>query len=176
MTEIKPGWLNKKDMAASLGISVQGFDKWGVKPVAKVGRQVFFDCRSVLDNREEHRQQPPQPTTTGLPEGIQVSDEQQTYEQYRLTKARADAQELENERKRKLVIDTEFATFALSKIAAEIASTLDTIPLNQKRKHPEYTTQQLEDLKRDIVKAQNTAARLDDRLPDFLDEYISGTS
>ncbi|MGP8720942.1 hypothetical protein ACT028_20865, partial [Pseudomonas aeruginosa] len=28
----KRGWLNKSEMAASLGISPQAFDKWGVEP------------------------------------------------------------------------------------------------------------------------------------------------
>ncbi|PTZ23576.1 DNA-packaging protein, partial [Pseudomonas aeruginosa] len=33
----KRGWLNKSEMAASLGISPQAFDRWGVAPVSKVG-------------------------------------------------------------------------------------------------------------------------------------------
>jgi hypothetical protein len=35
----QPGWLNKSRMAASLGISVQAFDKWGVQPVERIGRE-----------------------------------------------------------------------------------------------------------------------------------------
>ena len=49
-----PAWLNKSNMASSLGISVQAFDKWKVDPVAKIGREVFFDVRSVVINRLEN--------------------------------------------------------------------------------------------------------------------------
>lgn len=51
----QPYWLNKKRMAESLGISVQAFDKWGVEPVQKIGRESFYDVRSVVDNRLQHQ-------------------------------------------------------------------------------------------------------------------------
>lgn len=47
----QPHWLNKSRMATSLGISTQAFDKWGVEPVARIGREAFYDVRSVLENR-----------------------------------------------------------------------------------------------------------------------------
>ena len=53
--------LNKSDMAASLGISVQAFDKWGVVPTKKEGREVLFDVKSVLENRLAHQQRKQQP-------------------------------------------------------------------------------------------------------------------
>lgn len=37
--------LNKSDMASSIGISVQAFDKWGVPPVERRGREVFYDVK-----------------------------------------------------------------------------------------------------------------------------------
>ena len=46
--------LNKKNMAESLGISTQAFDKWGVKPHKKVGRQTFFRVQDVVENRIEN--------------------------------------------------------------------------------------------------------------------------
>jgi|GEM_PF-6223252 len=49
-----PAWLNKSNMASSLGISVQAFDKWKVDPVARIGREVFFDVRTVVINRLEN--------------------------------------------------------------------------------------------------------------------------
>jgi len=47
-------WLNKTNMALSLGISTQAFDKWKVKPVAKIGRETFFTVRSVVENRVDN--------------------------------------------------------------------------------------------------------------------------
>ncbi len=64
-----PEWLNKSNMALSLGISVQAFDKWNVDPVAKIGREVFFDVRSVVANRLEHAEKTPR----GLTNRVKVS-------------------------------------------------------------------------------------------------------
>ena len=76
----------------------------------------------------------------------------------------------------KEVVETEFATFTLSRIAAQIGSILDTVPLNMRRKFPELETKHIEHLKREIVKAQNIAAGLDAMLPELLDEYLANTS
>lgn len=57
----KPEWLNKSRMADSLGITTQAFDKWGVTPIAKIGRESFYDVRSVLDNRLVHKGEKQQP-------------------------------------------------------------------------------------------------------------------
>lgn len=43
--------LNKSDMAASLGVSVQAFDKYGITPVERRGREVFYDVKSVVEYR-----------------------------------------------------------------------------------------------------------------------------
>lgn len=36
------GTIGKKDICAALGITPQGLGKWGLKPVAKIGREVFL--------------------------------------------------------------------------------------------------------------------------------------
>lgn len=43
--------LNKSDMAASLGVSVQTFDKYGITPVERRWREVFYDVKSVYCRR-----------------------------------------------------------------------------------------------------------------------------
>gem|GEM_PF-7000363 len=47
----QPHWLNKTDMAKSLGLSQSAFAKRAVEPVAKIGRETFFTVRSVIANR-----------------------------------------------------------------------------------------------------------------------------
>ena len=47
-TRREPHWLNKKQMAAARRITPQAFDQWGVKPVAKVGRETFFEVADVV--------------------------------------------------------------------------------------------------------------------------------
>lgn len=50
-------WLNKTQMSKALGISTQAFDKWGVDPVGKAGRETFFLVANVVDNRLEYHNQ-----------------------------------------------------------------------------------------------------------------------
>lgn len=59
------------------------------------------------------------------------------YERHRLTRAQADAQELKNARDSAEVVETAFCTFVLSRIAGEIASILDGIPLSVQRRFPQ---------------------------------------
>ncbi|WP_413182943.1 terminase small subunit [Escherichia coli] len=60
-------------------------------------------------------------------------------------------------------METAFCTFVLSRIAGEIASILDGIPLSVQRRFPELENRQTVDfLKRDIIKAMNKAAALDE--------------
>lgn len=164
-------WLNKTEMAASLGISVQAFDKWGVKPISKIGRSVYYDCRSVVSNRIENELAKQQPQ-----DDEEVDPSKLEYQRYRLTKEQADSQELKNQKDRAEVVETSFSTFTLSRIAAQIGSILDSVPLNMRRKFPELETKHIEHLKREIVKAQNIAAGLDDMIPELLDEYLTNSS
>lgn len=159
--------LNKSDMASSLGISVQAFDKWGVRPVEKKGREVFFDVRSVVENRIEHQSRKLQPSPDEDDDGVNIE-----YERWRLTRANADAAELANEKKRREVVETAFCTFVLSRVAAEISSILDGIPLSMQRRCPELENRHIEFLKGDVIKAMNKAAALDERIPGLLNDYI----
>lgn len=167
----EPYWLNKKQMAASCGISVQAFDKWGVQPIAKIGTSVYYDARVVIENRLENERAKQQPGSAE-----ELDENALDYQTWRLTKARADAQELDNEKERRQVVETEFATFSLTRIAAEVGSTLDTIPLSMRRRFPELETRHIEYLTREIAKARNLAAGLDAMIPELLDDYLDRTT
>lgn len=167
--EIKPGWINKKQLCASLGISPQAFEKWRVQPIARVGRSVYFTVQDVIANRVNNEVDKYQP-------GPLDEDEERLagidLERYRLTKAQADSQELKNEIAQGEVVPAEFATFTLSRVAAEAAGVLDSLPLQITRKHPELTNHQIENIKRELAKGMNALSRLDELLPDLLDEFI----
>lgn len=167
------GWLNKSEMAASLGISVQAFDKWGVKPVERIGREAFFTAEAVLENRLQREAEKHQPA--GLDELDPFAEAKLTQERLRLTAAQAEGQELKNEVTRRKSVPVEFALFVLSRIAAEIASGLDTLPLTLKRRHPDLEVRHIESVQREIAKVRNRAALLDERLPELLDEYLDST-
>ena len=106
-------------------------------------------------------------------EGIDPQAEAKlTMERLRLTAAQAEGQELKNEVTRRRSVPTEFATFVLSRLAAEIGSILDTLPLTLKRRHPDLEVRHIESVQRELAKARNRAATLDDRLPGLLNEYL----
>lgn len=167
----QPHWLNRKDMAASLGISVQAFDKWGIEPVARMGRSVYFDCRSVLNARLALAEAKQQPTQLDGEEIDPMLDYKRDQEEYRLTRARREAQELKNDRDARRVVPVDFAIFSLSRVVAEVATQLDTLPLTMKRRHPDLEARHLEGLNREITRARNTAASAADKMPAILDEY-----
>lgn len=168
----QPHWLNKSRMAASLGISTQAFDKWGVEPVARIGREAFYDVRSILENRLAQAERKHQPEGD-LPEGIDpLAEHKLTQERLRLTAAQADAQEKKNQVADRQLVPVGFAVFALGRLAAQIGSILDTVPLKLRRKHPDLDVRHVESLQREIALARNTASDLGDLLPGMLDEYV----
>lgn len=163
----EPYWLNKSQMAASLGISVQAFDKWGVKPVAKIGRESFYTMRDVLDNRLAHAEQ-----NNNL-DAIEAVPGTIDYERLRLTREQADQLELKNELARAKVVPIELFGLVLSKLAAEIAGILDTLPLQIRRKHPELLTPVIDSFKLHISRAQNAMARVDSVADEVVSDYVA---
>lgn len=166
----QPFWLNKKSMAESLGISVQAFDKWGVEPVQKIGRESFYDVRSVVDNRLKHQGVKQQP---GLEEVDPLIGYKIDLERLRLTKEQADAQARKNKVGDKELVPVGFMTFALARLSALLASTLDTVPKNLKRKHPDLEIRHMEAIEREISVTRNEAAGLAETIPELLDDYIA---
>lgn len=175
MAKTKPekqrGWLNKSEMADSLGISTQAFDKWGVDPVSRIGREAFFDARSVLDNRLRKAEVKPQPGDVIDP----LAEQKLTQERLRLTSAQAEAQELKNEVSRRVLIPAGFIHFSLSKLVPEISSTLDTLPMVVRRRHPELEPRHIETLEREATKIRNACAKFASILPELIDEYLDST-
>lgn len=160
-------WLNKSESAKSLGISVQAFSQWGVRPVAKIGRESFYTIRDILDNRLEHQaEQMRDAFSDPEAEGLDA-------QRLRLTKAQAENMEIKNEIAKGRTAPIEIIQVVLSRISGEAAGELDSIPLNIKRKHPTLDNQIIEDIKRHCVKGQNSIARCDDVLDAVLDDYIS---
>lgn len=116
-------------------------------------------------------------TDPECPDGIDpLAELKLTQERLRLTAAQAEGQELKNDISRRRAVPTEFAMFVFSKLAAEVASILDTLPLTLKRRHPDLEVRHIESVQRELSKARNRAAQLDERLPGLLDEYLATTA
>ena len=157
--------LNKSDMASSIGISVQAFDKWGVPPVERRGREVFYDVKTVLEIDRERRQQ--NQKSSGGERLLQA--------RVNLTEEQAIAQRLKNQVAEHKVIDTAFSIFALSRLSGELASVLDSIPLSMQRKFPELTGRQLAYLKELVAKGANKCVESAEKMKEFADEYYRNT-
>jgi len=173
--KVEAGWLNKKEMAASLGISTQAFDKWDVAPVAKVGRSVYYTAADVVANRLSKTQKKAQPKPAmSSGDGPKVFDSVEAeleYEKLLLTRAQRQGQELKNDENQQLVVPTDFAAFALSKVAAEGAGVMASVPLNMKRKHPEMSPVQQATMERELAKGMNALSQLAERVPELAHEF-----
>ena len=166
---MKSHLMNKKNMAKSCRVSATAFDKWGVTPVERKGREAFYDVASVIDNRVNN-------AISQLTNDKGDIDDELLRVRIRLLTAQAEAQELKNERDRGDVIDTEFCLYALSKLASQISSIMDSLPLTMQRSFPQITHAMLDRLKREVVKACNASARVADNLPQILADYLKETT
>lgn len=117
------------------------------------------------------------PEVPALSEGLDPDAEAKlTQERLRLTSAQAEGQELKNDITKRKSVPTGFATYVLSRLAAEIGSILDTLPMTLKRRHPDLEVRHIESVQRELAKARNRAAGLDDRLPGLLDDYLDAAT
>ncbi len=170
--------VNKKQLADIFGASIRTIQNWQEQgmPVLRgggKGNEVLYDSAAAIkwyaerdaeiENEKLRREveELRQASETDLQPGTIE------YERHRLTRAQADAQELKNARDSAEVVETAFCTFVLSRIAGEIASILDGIPLSVQRRFPELENRHVDFLKRDIIKAMNKAAALDELIPNF---------
>lgn len=166
----------QKEVGEHLDISdrqVRNLVKDGVLPAAKgPGGLNLESCRKAYIHYLRHLSNSNKSVTE--PEDFEEGSLE--YERYRLTKAQADSQELKNQIATQEVVPADFATYALAKVAAEASGVIDSLPLNIIRKHPELTTIQTENIKRELAKALNALSRLEQSLPEVLDDYIRETT
>ncbi|EJK1447827.1 terminase, partial [Escherichia coli] len=89
---MKSHLMNKKTMAQSCRVSATAFDKWGVTPVERKGREAFYDVASVIDNRVSNA------IDQVTNDKGDIDDDELLRVRIRLLTAQAEAQELKNER------------------------------------------------------------------------------
>ncbi len=156
----KLGWVNKKEVCASLSISPQAFDRWGVEPICKIGRETFYTFENVLINRQEKWEQE-QVQHNNL--GALLDPAELEYQRFRKTKAEADKIELGNVIEKREFAPVDLLEWALANLAEQVASTLDAIPATIKNHVPHLKASDLSIIEREITKCRNTAA--DVKLP-----------
>lgn len=104
------------------------------------------------------------------PDGDAVDKE---YEQGRLARAQADGKEIENDIKRGELAPVEFISILLGRITSQIASILESIPQKVKRRVPGLSANDIEIIKKEIVKTQNAAAKVEINLEELVRNYVS---
>ncbi|HAG7748948.1 TPA: DUF1983 domain-containing protein [Escherichia coli] len=165
--------VNKKQLADIFGASIRTIQNWQEQgmPVLRgggKGNEVLYDSAAVIRWYAERDAEIENEKLRREVEELRQASEADLqpgtieYERHRLTRAQADAQELKNARDSAEVVETAFCTFVLSRIAGEIASILDGLPLSVQRRFPELENRHVDFLKRDIIKAMNKAAALDE--------------
>ncbi|MCT4701212.1 terminase small subunit [Enterobacteriaceae bacterium H20N1] len=175
--------VNKKQLSDIFGVSVRTIQNWQDQgmPVASgggKGNEVLYDSAAAIEWYSARDASIENEKLRKEVEELRIAGESELqpgtieYERYRLTRAQADAQELKNAKESAEVVETAFCTFVLSRIAGEIASILDGIPLSVQRRFPELENRHIDFLKKDIIKAMNKAAALDEMIPGLLSDYI----
>lgn len=165
---MEPHLLNKKNMAESCGISTQAFDKWGVKPFKKVGRQQFYRVQDVVDNRVENELKKNNNRVNLNGETIDLE-----LERAMLTQQQRITQQIKNEILEGKAIPVDAARDVIARILSQIGSTLDALAPNIKRRHPEIEQRIIDFIKSEIIKHQNEAANLDNYLDEIIDDVIT---
>ena len=90
-----------------------------------------------------------------------------TRERVRLAREQADATALKNAQARRELAPVALLAWVLGKVGGQIAAILETIPGNVKRRVPQLSAAQVELIKREVVKAQNAAARIEINLDEY---------
>jgi phage terminase Nu1 subunit (DNA packaging protein) len=166
--DVQSGWLNKKQMAASLGITPQGFDLYGIDPVARRHKygEAFYTCEQVVAfkvrkavqaERERLERELSKRPTVDAAEILQAQAEADL----ELTQERAETQRLKNAQLRRELAPVDGIRWVLGQVAAKIGAVLDPLPGKIRRRVPSLTNADVEAIRHECVKAQNIASEIE---------------
>lgn len=137
--------VNKKRLSEIFGVSVRTIQNWQEQGMPVVrgggkGNEVLFESAAAIEWYSARDAAIENEKLRKEVEDLRIASESDLqpgtieYERHRLTRAQADAQELKNAKESAEVVETAFCTFVLSRVAGEIASILDGIPLSVQRR------------------------------------------
>ncbi len=155
--------VNKKHLSEIFGVSVRTIQNWQDQgmPVARgggKGNEVLYESSAAIewysarDAAIENEKLRKEVEDFRLASESDLQPGTIDYERHRLTRAQADAQELKNAKDSAEVVETAFCTFVLSRMAGEVASILDGVPLSVQRRFPELENRHIDFLKRTSLK------------------------
>lgn len=179
--------VNKKQLADIFGASIRTIQNWQEQgmPVLRgggKGNEVLYDSAAVIKWYAERDAEIENEKLRRDVEELRLASEADLhpgtleFERHRLTRAQATAQELKNARQTGGVIDTGFCMYALSKLAQQISSIMDSLPLTMQRQFPVMTPAMIEGLRKETARACNACAKTADNLPRILEDYLGDTT
>ena len=152
----KPEWLTQEQMAESCNISVTGFRRWHVPPVARIGREVFYLAGDVTANRLAHNKKRLEKKAASATGQALI----QRAEQLRLTRAQVEFQELKNAELRERLIEVHLLHWVIEQTGKGIAQQLGKIPAALRKKCPRLTAMNHKIIRREIEKCQTLALQM----------------
>lgn len=173
-TKPDPSWLNKTAMAKACGVSVQAFAAWGVEPVEKLGGQAFYRVQDVIANRIEHDRRRRKADSPAADPDRESLERATAEEKLALAREQREGQALKNAQMRRELAPVGVIEWALQKVAGQISAILESIPPKVKKVVPRLTAQEVEHIAREVVKAQNAAARVTVDLDEYYDRSAPG--
>ena len=177
----QPSWLNKKEMAGSIGISVQAFGNWGLQPVAKIGRETFYTVDNVIDYclARELKKIGEHNNVAGQDFEEQLSKPELSLSA-RLDILKVIKVELENHRLelQNAVLEGRSlpawaVTEVLSKILSRAGEIFDGLALKVKRKHPKLDVRVIELIKAETIKAMNEVASVEEYIDELIENVVN---
>jgi phage terminase Nu1 subunit (DNA packaging protein) len=163
--------MNKLGIAKLLGVDERSVSRWQGRaddplPVLSRGRRGYANEYDAHQVHEWSLRQALKDLGIGG-EGEVVDYE---YERARLTREQADSQALKNAQLRKELAPVTVIEWTLGKVGAQISAILDQIPLKVKRRVPRLSSAEAEIIKREVIKAQNMAAKVTVDIDEYLDD------
>jgi len=175
-TKPEKHWINRKNVIALLQITGQSFDAWKVQPKGKFGREIFFDLSEVIANRVAHKE-----AQIKIKYGAVADTEDQGLklnpidEQAKLNREKRIGQQLANDQKMGNVFPIVAAEYVFSRMGAEIAAILESLPAKIKRTMPKMTATTVNEIKKEIAKARNSAVSVNEKFDEFLEDHYNST-
>lgn len=161
---IKPHWLNKTDMAASIGITPRQFTNWDITPVYKKGNMVFYDVNSVLANRLAHAKGD---FVEG--DGLDGSTITKSKSDLLLNEAKRKTIDLKNAQTERKLIPVGILEHICAGISMNIGAILDAAPALLQRKFPDLHDDIIAELDETYRSCMNRIGNMDEEIEEFLD-------
>lgn len=165
-------WLNKREMAESLRISVQAFDRWGVKPISQRHQygEAFYTVRDVVDFAVARERKKHEKALAHLDAADLILEKERAELDW--TQERAEGQRLKNAALRRELAPVAMVQWAISQAGSQIAAVLGTLKGRVKRSQPSLSNAALHEIEQIAVEAQNTAAAVKLDWNDFDDSDL----